>query len=54
MNDKEILLSQLQEYYNQIEALRNRKERRSKPRRNLNDVLKNISDSMEIIEAMEL
>lgn len=54
MNDKEILLSQLQEYYNQIEALRNRQERRSKPRRNLNNVLKNLSDSMGIIEAMEL
>lgn len=54
MHDKEKLLSQLQEYYNQIEVLRNRKERRSKSRRNLNDVLKNISDSMEIIEIMEL
>lgn len=54
MYDKEKLLGQLQEYYNQIEALRNRKERRSKSRRNLNDVLKNISDSMEIIELMEL
>lgn len=54
MSDKEILLSQLQEYYNQIELLRNRKERRPKSRRNLNDVLKNISDSMEIIEIMEL
>lgn len=54
MHDKEILLSQLQEYYNQMETLRNRKERRSKSRRNLNDVLKNISDSMELIEVMEL
>lgn len=54
MYDKEILLSKLQEYYNQIEVLRNRKERRSKSRRNLNNVLKNLSDSMEIIEVMEL
>lgn len=54
MSNKEILLSQLQEYYNQIERLRNKKERRTKARRSLNDVLKNLSDSMEIIEIMEM
>ncbi|MCM1324195.1 MAG: hypothetical protein NC218_08530 [Acetobacter sp.] len=54
MFDKEILLGQLQEYYNQIERIRNQKDRGSKARRNYNDVLKNLSDSMEIIELMEM
>ncbi len=54
MYDKEKLLGQLQEYYNQIERLRNQKDRGSKARRNYNDVLKNLSDSMEVIELMEM
>lgn len=54
MYDKEKLLAGLQEYYNQIERIRNRKERKSKQRRNLNDVLKSLSDSIEVIELMEM
>lgn len=54
MYDKEKLLAQLTEYYNQVERLRNQKDRGSKARRNYNEVLKNISDSMEIIEIMEM
>lgn len=54
MHNKEKLLAQLQEYYNQIERLRNRKDRGTKSRRNYNEVLRNISDSMDIIELMEM
>lgn len=54
MYGKERLLAQLQEYYNQVERLRNRQNRGTKPRRKLNEILKNISDSIEVIEIMEM
>lgn len=54
MHDKEKLLAGLQEYYNQIERMRNRKARKSKQRYELNDLLKRLSDSIEVIEMMEM